>query len=76
MRKKNYAAEVEDISIGLKNLTGQCYAVYDALFRGTFTPDTYEGAVFILLRETERLSELAEKIVQKMYECKRTQGGN
>lgn len=68
MKQKNYAAEVEDISIGLKNITGLCYAVYEALYRGAFTPDTYEGAVFILLQETQRLSDLAEEVAKNLFE--------
>lgn len=68
MKTKNWASEVEDIQVGLKNLTGLSYAVYEVLFRGAFTPETYEGAVFILLKEAERLTEETEKIVKGMYE--------
>lgn len=73
MNKENFAVEVEDISVGLKNLTGLCYAVYEALYRGAFTPDAYEGAVFILLQETQRLSDLSEVIVTKMFESQKSQ---
>lgn len=68
MKTKNYAIEVENIGIGLRNLTGLSNAVYDSLYHGTFTPDAYEGAVFILVQETQRLSNLTEDIVKKMYE--------
>lgn len=68
MKTKNWAFEVEDIHVGLKNLAGLSYAVYEVLFRGAFTPETYEGAVFILLKEAERLAEETEKIVKGMYE--------
>ena len=67
MKTTNYACKVEDIGIGLKNLTGLGYAVYDALYRGTFTPDTYEGAVFILIQEAQRLSDITDKVVNEMY---------
>lgn len=65
---KNYAMKVEDIGHGLKNLLGLSYAVYEVLFRGSFTPETYEGAVWILLGEVERLSKMTESIYEAMYE--------
>lgn len=68
MKTKNYAFQVEDIGNGLKNITGLSYAVYEVLFRGTFTKETYEGAVWILVHELERISELTEKIIEEMYE--------
>lgn len=68
MKTKNYASTVEDISIGLRNLTGLGLAVYDALYRGTFTPEAYEGAVFILTQEIQRISDATDKIVNEMYE--------
>ena len=67
MKTKNWAIEVEEIQMGLHNITGLCQAVYEVLFRGAFTPESYEGAVFIMLQETQRLSETAEKIVNEMY---------
>lgn len=68
MKIKNYAGTVEDISIGLRNLTGLGFAVYDALFHGTFTAEAYEGAVFILTQEIQRMSDAAEKVVNEMFE--------
>lgn len=71
MNDFNYAREVEDIAIGLKNLTGLSYAVYEALYRGAFSPDTYEGAVYILLQEAQRLSDASERLILKMFDSQK-----
>lgn len=68
MEIRKYAYKVEEIGIGLHNLTGLGNAVYDALYHGTFTADGYEGAVFIFTQEVQRLSDLTEKVINEMYE--------
>lgn len=68
MKIRKYAYKVEDIGIGLHNLTGLVNAVYDALYHGTFKTDAYEGAVFILTQEVQRLSDLTEKVIDEMFE--------
>lgn len=70
MKFNKFVDEVESIDLGLKNLEGLSFAIYEALFRGTFKPETYEGAVIILQEEVQRLSARAEKIVASLYEEK------
>ncbi|MBQ5608108.1 MAG: hypothetical protein IIU86_03700 [Oscillospiraceae bacterium] len=67
MENKDYKEEMDNLSGSLKNLLGLGYAVYESIFRGAFTPATYEGAVFILIQEIQRLSEQAEMIVKDVY---------
>lgn len=67
MKKKNWEFEVEEIELGLHNLTGLSNAVYEVIYRGVFTPEAYEGAVFILSQEIQRLYEKAQQIVAGMY---------
>lgn len=66
IRKHTY--KVEEIGNGLNNLTGLGYAVYEAIYHGTYTPAAYEGALSILVNEIRRLSELTDEVIEEMYE--------
>lgn len=70
MKFNKFVDEVESIDLGLKNLEGLSLAIYEALFRGTYKPETYEGAVIILQEEVQRLSARVEKMLTALYEVK------
>lgn len=67
MDKISFASKMEDVSVSIENLLGLGYAVYDALYSGVFTAATYEGAVFILNQEIERILDKSKALTEEMY---------
>lgn len=67
MDKFRFASKMEDVSMSIENLLGLGYAVYDALYSWVFTAATYEGAVFILNQEIERILEKSKALTEEMY---------
>ena len=68
MTIRDFASKVEDIAISLWGLSSLVVALQDAMFRGTWAPQTYEGAMYALQESIEKVEADARNMADQLYE--------
>ena len=61
------ASKIEDIAISLWGVSCLVVALQDAMFHGTFAPQTYEGAMFALQEGIEKVESDARSMADQLY---------
>ena len=58
---------MENIAIRLWGISSMAVALQDAMFHGTFAPQTYEGAMFALQQSIEDVEADTRDIADQLY---------
>ena len=62
------ASKIEDIAISLWGLSSLVVALQEAILHGTFTPQTYDGALFALHQSIERVEDDTRNMADQLYQ--------